>query len=176
MLWPRIRHGMSSHMLQQRKHIRLRNFSYASSNAYFITICVKYFQPLLGSIKNGICGLSEIGCVAALNLQNIPDHYPHASLDEYIIMPNHLHCILFINRPDHFHISNDFGRTVAGSVSTIIGHVKGAVTKWSRENKISLQWQPRFYDHVIRDEKEYRAIKNYIINNPRNWKDDRFYQ
>lgn len=163
-------------MLQQRKHIRLHNFDYSSPNAYFITVCVKYFQPLLGGIRNGICGLSEIGCEAAVNLQTIPEHYPHASLDEFIIMPNHLHCILFIHHCHHAHTGNDFGKTVAGSVSTIISHVKGAVTKWCRESKTYFQWQPRFYDHVIRNEKEYWAIKNYIINNPRNWKDDRFYQ
>jgi putative transposase len=155
-------------MLQQRKHIRLRNFDYSSPNVYFITVCVKYFQPLLGSTRGDICGLSEIGCETALNLQNIPEHYPHASLDEFIVMPNHLHCILFINRCNHVHTGSDFGKTVAGSVSTIIGHAKGAVTRWCRESKTPFQWQSLVHDHVIRNEQEYWAIRNYIINNPKN--------
>lgn len=91
-------------MFYQRKHIRLRDFDYSSPNAYFITVCVRYVEPLWGVIKNGICGL---------------------------------------------------------------------VTTWCNENNICFKWQPRFHDHVIRDEKEYWAIKNYIINNPKNW--DRFH-
>ena len=163
-------------MLQQRKHIRLQNFDYSSPNAYFITVCVKYFQPLLGSIRNGICGLTKIGCKTALNLQHIPDHYPHASVDEFVVMPNHLHCLLFINQSNHIYTGNDFGKTVAGSVLTIIGHVKGAVTKWCRKNKTYFAWQPRFHDHVIRNQQEYWATKKYIINNPCNWKENKFYQ
>lgn len=163
-------------MLQQRKHIRLRDFDYSSPNAYFITVCVRYFEPLLGTIKSGICGLSEIGNETALNLQNVPVHYPDAVLDEVIVMPNHWHCILIINQSHHSYTANKFANTVAGSVSTIVGHVKGAVTKWCKDRNVYFKWQPRFYDHIIRNAEEYWAIKSYIINNPGNWKDDCLYQ
>ena len=163
-------------MLHQRKHIRLRDFDYSSANAYFITVCVRYFEPLLGTIRCGICGLNEIGNETALNLQNIPAHYPNTVVDEFIVMPNHWHCILLINRSNHLYTPNSYANTVAGSVSTIVGHVKGAVTKWCSGNNMYFKWQPRFHDHVIRNEKEYWAIKKYIIDNPKNWKDDRFHQ
>jgi putative transposase len=171
----RTRHGVSLHMFHQRKHIRLREFDYSSPNAYFSTVCVKHFAPLLGTVRNGICGLSEIGNETALQLQGIPFQHQHALLDEYIVMPNHPHCILVRTHRNHVYTGNQFGKTVAGSVSTIINHIKGAVTKWCGANGYSFEWQSRFYDHVIRNEQEYRAIKNYIINNPLNWQQDRFY-
>lgn len=162
-------------MLQQRKHIRLREFDYSSPNAYFVTVCVKHFEPVLGTVKNGICGLSVIGNEIAINLQNLSEHYPHGLMDEFIVMPNHFHGIIIITGVNHIYTGNSSSKTVAGSVSTMVGHVKGAVTKWCRENNFPFHWQPRFYDHVIRNEQEYWAIKNYIINNPKNWKTDRFY-
>ncbi|HEX8313474.1 MAG TPA: transposase [Flavisolibacter sp.] len=166
---------MSLQMFHQRKHIRLRDFDYSSANAYFITICVKYFEPLFGSIKNGICGLTEVGNETVLCLQMIPEIRSGVILDEFIIMPNHLHCLLILPPGHHVYTGNNFGKPVAGSVSVIINQFKGAVTRWCKENNCYFDWQNRFYDHVIRDEKEYRAIKNYIINNPGNWKDDRFF-
>ena len=162
-------------MFHQRKHIRLRNFDYSSANGYFVTVCVKQFLPLLGSIKNGICGLSEIGNDVAIRLQNIPLLYPHVLLDEFIVMPNHFHLILIITKHQGSYVGNRFQKPVAGSVSMMINGAKGATTKWCKANNYWFDWQDRFYDHVIRNEKEYWAIKNYIINNPRNWHNDRFY-
>jgi putative transposase len=146
-------------MFHQRKHIRLREFDYSSPNAYFITVCVNRFEPLLGTVKNSICGLSEIGNETALQLQQIPQQYQHSWLDEFIVMPNHLHCILIREHCNHIYTANKFGKTVAGSVSNMINHVKGAVTKWCKDNDLYFHWQPRFHDHVIWDEKEYWAIK-----------------
>ena len=163
-------------MLPQRKHIRLRNFDYSSANAYFITVCVRYFEPLLGNIKNGVCGLTEIGNEAVLCLQNIPHHNPNTVLDEYIVMPNHLHCILFITHSNPVYTANSFGKTIAGSVSNTINHFKGAVIRWCKNNNHRFHWQSKFHDHVIRNDQEFWAIKNYIINNPKNWKSDRFHQ
>ena len=162
-------------MQKQRKHIRLRNFDYSSPNAYFITICVKDREPALASVRNGICGLSEIGNETALCLQAVSTHNSFTELDEFIIMPNHLHCILIISMRDHPFTANSFGKTVPGSVSSTINHFKGAVTAWCRRNDYRFQWQSRFHDHVIRNEQEYWAIKNYIRNNPKNWASDRFH-
>lgn len=162
--------------LPQRKHIRLRDFDYSSANAYFITVFVAYFERLLGTVKNGICGLSEIGAEAAVRLQKIPELYPDAFLDEFIVMPNHLHALLIIDRHRGSDKSNAFGKPVAESVSMHINHFKGAVKKWCNDNGHSgFEWQAKFHDHVIRNEQEYRLIKNYIINNPQNWTADRFY-
>ena len=163
-------------MFHQRKHIRLRDFDYSSANAYFITVCVKYFQPLLGTIKNSICGLSEIGNDVALRLQNIPVVNRNTTLDEFIVMPNHFHLILFINQHSGEYIKNAFAKPRSGSVSMLINAVKGATMKWCKLNGFVFEWQDKFHDHVIRNEVEYRAIKEYIFNNPRNWQQDRFHQ
>ncbi len=163
-------------MWSQRKHIRLRDFDYSSANAYFITICVNYFDCLLGKIKKGICGLSDIGAEAAARLQNIPEWYPDVILDEFIIMPNHLHALLIIDRHSRPYQPNAFSKPVAESVSMHINHFKGHVKKWSNNNGWpEFSWQAKFHDHIIRNEQEYWLSKNYIINNPQNWTHDRFY-
>jgi putative transposase len=158
-----------------RKHIRLRDFDYSSGNAYFITVCVKGFDYRFGEIRNGIMGLSDIGNIAACYLQNIPLFRTDAVLDEFIIMPDHLHCIIELkHRAFSSENFNRYGKPVADSVSMIINQYKGAVKKWCNRNGFcDFEWQGKFYDHVIRDNKEYWAIKNYIINNPSKWDRDR---
>ena len=163
-------------MFHQRKHIRLREFDYSSQNAYFITVCVKYLQPVLGTIRNGICGLSEIGNDVSLRLQNIPALNPDIRVDEFIVMPNHFHLLLLIDNHKGDYSGNAFGKPRSGSASMMINAAKGATTKWCKANGYFLDWQDKFHDHVIRNDAEYQAIKNYIFNNPRNWPRDRFYQ
>ncbi len=91
-------------------------------------------------------------------------------LDEAIVMPNHVHCILkIINDTNIETKTGQYGKAVAGSVSVIINQYKGAVTKWCMENGYKeFEWQSRFYDHVIRDQKSYERIKDYIATNPAN--------
>lgn len=162
-------------MFYKRKHIRLREFDYSSANAYFITVCVRDKLPLLGAIRNGICGLSEIGCDIAHRLQNIPVLYPHVLLDEFIVMPNHFHALLFITQHQGEWMPNKFQRVTTGSISSIINSAKGATTKWCQRNNHFFDWQNKFHDHVIRNNHEYNSIKEYIITNPQRWRDDRFY-
>jgi len=168
------------YIMRERKHIRLIGFDYSSPNAYFITICVKDFLPLFGEIRNGIMGFSEIGNIAALYMQNIPELRSNILLDEVIIMPNHLHCILIIIENKEADIKKQkvakFGQPVEGSISVIINQYKGAVKKWCSNNGFeNFEWQRKFYDHIIRDEKSYVTIKNYTINNPANWPHDKFH-
>ena len=99
-------------------------------------------------------------------------------LDEFMVMPNHVHCIIDIrNRPSKEKRLNTYGKPVSGSISVIINQYKGAVKKWCNENGYEyFEWQPRFHDHIIRDEESYHNISSYIANNPRNWKEDRFHR
>ncbi len=167
-------------MYRQRKNIRLQSFDYSSANAYFITICVKNFTPAFGEIRKGIVRLSEVGNTAAVYLQNIPELRSEVLLDEFIIMPNHLHCILEITCRDLPVANPDaalrkYGQPVACSISVIINQYKGAVKKWCNHFGYSdFQWQSRFHDHVIRSEKEFQRIQNYIISNPTNWHMDKY--
>jgi putative transposase len=160
--------------MRGRKYIRLRDFDYSSANAYFITICTENFYCYFGEIRNGIMGYSEIGNVASCYLEAIPPIRRNVVLDEFIVMPNHVHCIIEI-KGESFSLENRnrYSKPVSGSVSVIINQYKGSVKKWCNENGFTdFEWQGRFYDHVIRDNEEYWAIKNYIISNPSNWSKD----
>ena len=117
-------------------------------------------------------GLSEIGNTASIFLQKIPELRPEVSLDEFMIMPNHLHCILTLKSKINPGISfNRFGKPVAGSVSMIINQFKGAVKKWCDRNGHGyFEWHTKFHDRIIRDYASYQNIVHYIRNNPANWK------
>jgi putative transposase len=161
--------------MKSRKHIRLRDYNYASENSYFITVCVKSKQRLLGSINNGIMGFSAIGNIAALYLQRIEEMRAGIVLDEFVIMPNHIHCLITI-KSHEFSVTdvNKFSQPARDSISTIVNRYKGAVKKWCNGNGYThFQWQTRFYDRVIRDDDEFWAIRNYIKNNPVNWQQKR---
>jgi REP element-mobilizing transposase RayT len=159
-----------------QKHIRLREFDYSSSNSFFITICTKNHQIFFGEIRNGIMGYSEIGNTAALFLEQIPINRPNVNLGEHIVMPNHIHCILEITGQEKILPGlNKYAKPLPGSVSVIINQYKGAVKKWSDRNGFNeFQWQPRFFDNVIRNHQQYLNIENYIRTNPSSWKNDKF--
>jgi putative transposase len=164
--------------MSERKQRRLSGFDYSSAKAYFITACVKYRRHLFGEVRNGIMGLSDIGNAASVLLQQIPFERSNVILDEFMIMPNHIHCIIDITRKNSVPYQfNKFSKPVCDSVSMIVNHYKGGVTKWCKRNSFyEFQWQGRFHDHIIRNEEEHLRIKDYIRNNPRNWRDDRFFE
>jgi REP element-mobilizing transposase RayT len=181
---------------------RLRNWDYSSNSAYFLTICTTNRQHYFGEIINSEMQLSEIGQYANKCWLAIPDHFPHFYLDEFVIMPNHMHGIVVIEKPysdnDGFNVAVETGHALSlqqqtnadeqatkphfrfrnqgkSTISSMVGSFKSAVTKYCNENKLPFGWQSRFHDHIIRNSGEFYSISNYIINNPRNWKDDKFY-
>ena len=83
--------------IHHRRTIRLKDYDYSSSGAYFITICVDKRECLFGEIINGIMNLSEIGKIANNNWLEIPEHSQNVELGEFVIMPNHLHGIIILN-------------------------------------------------------------------------------
>lgn len=177
-------------MRHERKVIRLRNFDYRSKSSHFVTICTGNREYYFGKIMNGEIEYSAIGLIAKQFWECIPDHFPHAVLDAFVIMPNHVHAIIKI-RTCHgmseigtchgdkigtchgMSLFNKFGRPVAGSVSMVVNHYKAAVKRWCNKNGYeSFMWQSRFYDQIINDEKGIETIRKYIKNNPRNWTGD----
>jgi len=163
---------------------RLASWDYGSNGAYFITICTKdrnrYFGEIeeepasdteSGSETRSIASLqaTEIGNIAYNNWQNIPLFHPYVELDDFVIMPDHLHGILFIDKPDKTSWEiNKFGNQSKNLASILRGY-KSSVTTYATKNNIEFSWQPRFYDRVIRSEKEYLNIKGYIKDNPDEW-------
>lgn len=177
---------------------RLSKWDYSSNAAYFLTICTASRQHYFGKIINSEMQLSKIGEYATECWMNIPDHFPYFYLDEFVVMPNHVHGIVLIEKPyfvetrhamslrqpgtkeseqsepisqpPHFRFRNQGKNTI----SAMVGSFKSAVTKFCNKNKFSFRWQSRFHDHIIRNKDEFQQIRNYIINNPVNWKEDRF--
>ena len=182
-----------SHPDRDRKLPRLRDFDYSADGAYFITICTHQRENIFGVIENGKMILNELGKIAEKCWREIPDHFLDVRLDEFVIMPNHIHGIIWIENgfdPDvgngNFQINraNTVGNGHAHSLqkrsnlSAIVGSFKSATTKTIRQqnSQIHSVWQHSFYDRIIRDENELNNIRDYIWQNPGNWEKDEEYR
>ncbi len=157
--------------LPKRKPSRLKNYDYSTNGAYFITICINDRKNLFWNDVGANCvrqsdiQLSAIGNAVKHQIEKWNTTYDNVYVDKYVIMPNHLHLIVCIsadgNRRTQF----------APTISRMVKQFKGAVTK-----QIGIQiWQRSFHDHIIRDEKDYFKIWEYIENNPLKWEEDCFY-
>ncbi len=121
------------------------------------------------------CALNEVGKVSKKFWKEIPAHYPCVEIDEYVVMPNHIHGILILNRrvQNIEPLQNTYQKIIPGSIGSIIRGYKTSVTKWVRQNSdIYMVWQRNFHDHIIRTDVELKQIKKYIKNNPLNWTED----
>lgn len=117
--------------------------------------------------------LSEIGKVAHQNWLSIPDHFPFVKLGNHIIMPNHVHGILIIEKGEegksNFALKpNKFGPQ-SQNIASIMRGYKASVKKYATIHKIDFSWQPKYHDRIIRDERAYQNISKYITNNPKKW-------
>ena len=142
-----------------RKRIRLQGYDYSEGNMYFITICVKDRLEMLGEIIDDNIKLTKEGKIVKQNINKIEQIYKNTIIDEYVIMPNHIHILLLRNYKSNV------------TISKIIKHFKTNIT---REIEYSI-WQKSFYEHIIRNEKEYLKIKEYIKNNVINWRKDKYF-
>lgn len=163
---------------------RLQTWDYSNDGVYFITVCTKHMLHYFGRIINQKMELNEIGKLAEQYWQEIPHHFSFIELGSFVIMPNHMHGILIIGKPGNNEVLDQdktpgqkrFRNPESGSISSIVGSYKSIVSKNARLNFHSeFAWQPRFYDHIVRDAGSYERIQNYIINNPVKWAEDRFY-
>ena len=180
---------------------RAQWWDYTKNAAYYVTIVTKDREHFFGEIENGIMNLSDIGKIADDLWYEIPQHQPNVKLDEFVVMPNHIHCIVVIDKQDGG-INDDIAVDVVGtmhasslpptqssitvinqkmadispkpdSLAVIIGGYKSGITRNARKINSDYDWQPRFYDHIIRNEKSLKRIRDYIKNNPKNWNNDK---
>ncbi|WP_143008109.1 transposase [Acetanaerobacterium elongatum] len=166
--------------MPQRKLQRLSNYDYSKCGAYFITICTFYRQYLFGRIEDGKMVLNDYGTIAQAHLLNIQSHFPMTKLSAYIVMPNHVHLILLLSKETEKleREKEQFGDTTERSrpfptVSTVVGLYKSGVAKQIHEmNPLISVWQKSFHDHIIRNEQEFQQIREYILANNLNWRDD----
>lgn len=169
---------MKSHKNNYRKSIRLSGYDYSQQGAYYITIVTNKRKCVFGEIIRGEIQLSKIGSIVDNVWLSIPEHFPHVTAEVYQIMPNHIHGIIVIVGARHavpLQGIENFGKPVRGSIPTIVRSFKSEVTRRVnvlRNTPGEILWQRNYYEHVIRDEKEYQAMFDYIIMNPQNWEDD----
>ncbi len=168
---------------QKRRSIRLRDYDYAQSGAYFITVCAHQRQCLFGEIVDGKMQINPFGEIVKEEWFKTAVIRPNVTLfdDEFVIMPNHIHGIIWIvddvgARRRRAPTLERFGKPVSGSIPTIVRAFKSAVTR--RINALrgtpgAPVWQRNYYEHVIRNEPALHHIREYIATNPARWAVDR---
>jgi putative transposase len=210
---------------------RAQWWDYGWNGAYFVTICTQNREHFFGEISNGEMILSPMGAMANILWHEIPNQFGYATLGDFVVMPNHIHGILILDKPDGGNQNQTNGsngiddvngilaidaidandaanvetRLIASlqtteqtieqnqnlvntggfaghknpmvndNVSRIIRWFKGRSSFEIRKTQTDFAWQSRFHDHIIRNDVQYQRISDYIINNPANWQEDKFY-
>lgn len=184
-------HQYSSYHLSvpKRKYTRLKYFDYRTPGAYFITACAAGRKSAFGHIVDSVLQPSRLGKLVSDQISSITEHHGvHVRIDASVVMPNHMHMILFLGsdpstyRPilkSGIRLQSDIqagsGGVLAGSMGAIIGSYKSAITREAKLAGIPSGpvFQAGFYEHVIRHEGALNRIRAYITNNPRQWELDR---
>jgi putative transposase len=176
--------GMGRH---HRRSIRLEGYDYAQPGAYFITICTQDRVCLFGDIVDGVMRLNQTGEIVRQCWMAIPEHFPHAMLDEFVVMPNHVHGIIVVGEMPNVGATHASPLPLAPprvrphgphrqSVGSIVGSFKSAATRRMNEYRGTsgtTVWQRNYYEHIIRTEDSLDRIRRYIAENPARWAVDR---
>ena len=157
--------------IHTRKSIRLAGYNYAIEGFYFITICTHNMQSIFGHIEHGIVCLNQFGQIAYDAMLQTPQIRPNVVIDEFIVMPNHLHVIVRIKECVVNQTPNSLCRTMFKSPSQTVGAIvrgyKGFVTKQIKELGFEKRvWHRNYYEEIIKDQQDYYNIVGYIRNNP----------
>ena len=169
-------------------------YDYAIAGSYFVTIGINGQARVLGRVRRGQMKLSRLGEIVKRSWQQIPEHFPSVTLDEFVIMPNHLHGIVvqwgeagtacraptdrleaavaFAPLVKEGRTQERFSQPVRGSLPTIVRYFKSAVTKAGREQGLwgnRTLWQRGYYEHIIRQAESLDEIRRYIRENPSCW-------
>jgi putative transposase len=173
-----------------RRSIRLKGYDYSQPGAYFVTIVTHQRETLFGEIVNGEMRLNPLGKLVKKCWLTISIHFPQARLDEFVIMPNHLHGIIFLSMGEasadnaltllKYPMQADASPlppmgTKPQSLGAIIQNFKSISTRLTNSlyfNSGSKLWQRNYYEHIVRDERELSRIRQYICNNPLQWETD----
>ena len=181
--------------IHHRHSIRLKNYDYSEEGYYFVTICVNNRSNSFGGITAGKMVFNNVGQMIFDIWDEIPKYYGGIDIDEFQIMPNHIHGIVIVGaapcgrpEPDGEHETKQQGQARGPaptrlSLSNILERFKSLTTKkyingvksnnWQPFNK--RLWQRNYYEHVIRDEEELNYIREYIVSNPDKWEEDEYY-
>ncbi len=147
--------------VNKRRDMRLCEFDYSLPGAYFLTVCTKSRQQILSAIHEGCTILSALGRICETQLLLLEERYP-IIIERHVIMPNHVHMLLSLYRAE---------QSPAPTISDILCSWKSATTKLVNTEMLTpgnVVWQRSFYDHVVRNEDDFRDVWQYIDNNPKN--------
>jgi REP element-mobilizing transposase RayT len=184
---------------EQKQHnrlsIRLAGYDYSQAGAYFITVCTHNRAHLFGEIRGENTNtpemiLNDLGKMVKKCWKEIPQHFPDVELDEFVVMPNHIHGILAIMTIQNVGVQNvgvqnvgvqnfeplrnQFQHIIPRSIGSVIRGFKIGVTKWCRAKSPGFSvWQRGYFEHVIRDDGSIKRIREYIVQNPTKWDIDR---
>ena len=161
--------------IPKRKPNRFPCFDYSTPGAYFITICTEGKKCVLGNIVGGgafdapLVKLTDVGKIAEKYILS-GNRIPNVRVDKYVIMPNHIHLILLLNAP-----GADGTSKAPSPTNAVIPHFVSTFKRFCHRDIGTQIFQRSYHDHVIRGEKDYLKIWEYIDNNPARWKEDCFY-
>jgi REP element-mobilizing transposase RayT len=171
-----------------RRTIRLPGFEYSQSATYFVTICTHNRECIFGSIENveeGVCNtplrLNECGKIARQFWLDTPNIRQNVTLGSWVIMPNHIHGIIHINGRGVLHTPIHNEKTLSSPSQTIGAIVRGyksgvtGAINALPDVPTHIVWQRNYWEHIIRDDADYRRIEKYIDNNVDNWQNDKLH-
>jgi putative transposase len=178
----------TEHDPHHRKQVRLVPYDYTLPGGYFVTLVTHHRAPLFGEILDGEMHLNELGAIVLKEWQRSANIRREIDIDEFVIMPNHIHGIVFIHETDAV---GAHGRAPQQNIdhtgtayrkprslgSFVAGFKAACTTKINshRNTPGKPVWQRNYYEHVIRNEKDLDQIRQYILDNPAKWKLDEEY-
>ncbi|MBK6645340.1 MAG: transposase [Anaerolineales bacterium] len=171
--------------VHHRRSIRLKEYDYTKAGAYFVTIVTYQREPLFGEIVDGAMNLNPLGEIARREWFKTAELRPYVELyeDEFVVMPNHAHGIIWNNGADggaerrsaRTGAADEKPHVDAGSLGAIVRAYKSAVTyaiNAARQSRGVVVWHRNYHEHIIRDDADLKRIRDYIANNPLKWTED----
>ena len=167
-----------SRLSPTRKTLSLQTHDYSQPAAYFLTICTDQKRCRLSRVNDGQVTLTPAGHIVHQSWHDLPTRFPHVIQDVFVIMPNHIHAILFVGAglaPPTVNTSTGSAAAPKVSLSGIVGAFKSIST--INTNRLSqtpgdLLWQRSYYEHIIRDAEDMKKVQRYILENPMRWELD----
>ncbi len=154
-----------------RRSIRLKGYDYSRTGVYFVTLCTDQRRYLLSTINQHEVALTEFGGVLAQKWQELARYDGRVAIDEYVLMPDHLHGLIVLHHPPNA------DPPIRLSLSNLIQRFKSLTTtlyrRYEQENNLVVSrrlWQRNYYERIVRDDTHLDAIRRYIQTNPLRWK------
>ncbi len=163
---------------KRRRSLRLPGYNYSQPGAYFVTICTQNRLPIFGRVDQGRMLLNNCGIIATRKWERLDERFPEIEIDEFIVMPDHMHGIVIIS---------DVGATPVGAnhdlpihelprlarrrmtLPMVIGFYKMNTAKAiniANDTRGTHVWQRNYYEHIIRNQDSLNRIRRYIQENP----------